>query len=414
MNIWLITDGEILPTVNNAKKMRTWRLGEALSQRGHDVIWWSSNFFHIKKEKVSEDNIDVKINDNFKAKLIDAGVYKKNISLKRIIHHRKLAKYFYKEALKQEKPDIIVVSLPSLELVEKAVRYGETFSVPVIIDIRDMWPDIFRDYFKNLLFKIIISFVTNIIFYRLPRNLKKAAGIVAISNFVLAWGLSKVEVSTRKFLKSNVFYTGYDESLELIGAGNQIESQDNLSGKIVFVFIGTFGNTYDLESVLRVAHRFQIEGNNKFHFIIAGDGNKREKLEETAKNLKNLTLLGWVDKEESQRLLRKANVYLMPILNVSLPNKFFEALFFGIPILHSIEGEAKDFTDKYNIGYYYQKNNFEELYNGIKFFGDDISTINIMRRNALELYAKKFQSSVNTIKYCQFIESFLTHRQESH
>ncbi len=63
LKIWILQDGEQLPLVNGAKPMRSWRLGEELSKRGHEVVWWSSNFSHMKKERVCEGDFDHKIND---------------------------------------------------------------------------------------------------------------------------------------------------------------------------------------------------------------------------------------------------------------------------------------------------------------------------------------------------------------
>ena len=49
------------------------------------------------------------------------------------------------------KPDIIVVSLPTIEFSYEACRYGEKNNVPVIVDVRDLWPDSFKQNSRGVL-----------------------------------------------------------------------------------------------------------------------------------------------------------------------------------------------------------------------------------------------------------------------
>ena len=41
------------------------------------------------------------------------------------------------------KPDIILTSIPSIELSKVAVKYANKFNIPIVLDIRDLWPDVF-------------------------------------------------------------------------------------------------------------------------------------------------------------------------------------------------------------------------------------------------------------------------------
>ncbi|GAI08595.1 unnamed protein product, partial [marine sediment metagenome] len=50
MRIWLITIGEPLPSDNNNDRLyRTGILAKLLIQRGHEVVWWTSTFDHVRK-----------------------------------------------------------------------------------------------------------------------------------------------------------------------------------------------------------------------------------------------------------------------------------------------------------------------------------------------------------------------------
>ena len=50
MKIWIVSDGEPLPTdSDNVRLRRMGNLTRILDQQGHKVVWFSSNFDHYNK-----------------------------------------------------------------------------------------------------------------------------------------------------------------------------------------------------------------------------------------------------------------------------------------------------------------------------------------------------------------------------
>ena len=69
MNIWIVSDGEPLPTDNNNVRLRRMgNLTRILDQQGHKVIWFSSNFDHYNKNFRSKE-------DEVKTYIIDLNYY---------------------------------------------------------------------------------------------------------------------------------------------------------------------------------------------------------------------------------------------------------------------------------------------------------------------------------------------------
>jgi hypothetical protein len=55
MRVWLITVGEPLPLDGPGERMlRTGILAAFLAARGHEVVWWSSSFDHVRKRQRSD------------------------------------------------------------------------------------------------------------------------------------------------------------------------------------------------------------------------------------------------------------------------------------------------------------------------------------------------------------------------
>ncbi len=142
MRIWLLQIGERLPGLPGVKKMRTGFLVDKLVRRGHTVVWWSSAFDHFQKAWIDSSTIKGAAGGAQLILLKGCG-YQRNVSLKRYLDHRLVAHRFRAMAPQEQRPDIIVASLPAHDLAYEAVRFGAQQKIPVIVDVRDPWPDVF-------------------------------------------------------------------------------------------------------------------------------------------------------------------------------------------------------------------------------------------------------------------------------
>src|SRR5699024_3964205 len=115
-----------------------------LEKKEHNITWFNSSFNHARKIQRCDKNKTIYISEKYKIKLIWANNYK-NVSLDRVKHHIQTARQFRRLAYSMEKPDIILCSMPTIELAREATMYGYNMNIPVIIDIRDLWPDIFEE-----------------------------------------------------------------------------------------------------------------------------------------------------------------------------------------------------------------------------------------------------------------------------
>ena len=152
MKIWLLQSSEPMPVVNPEQRLfRTGMMAEELSKRGHDVIWFCNTFEHYTKKQMFNNDTLVVVKNNYRLFLPHARSYKRNISLSRIINHKTLAKKFKKQIKNMDKPDLIYASFPIIGYAYEAVKYGKKNNIPVIVDIRDLWPDIFKHNLNKFL-----------------------------------------------------------------------------------------------------------------------------------------------------------------------------------------------------------------------------------------------------------------------
>src|ERR1022692_5212730 len=154
MTIWLVKIGEPVPIAPNARDRvhRTGNLGRFLSAHGHHVIWWTSTFDHYRKEHIcDEDDKTISLGDRFTVRLLRGCGYSRNIGFARMLDHALVARRFARAIKHEPRPDIILCALPTVELCLACIEYGRSTLVPVVLDMRDMWPDIFLEPVPPLL-----------------------------------------------------------------------------------------------------------------------------------------------------------------------------------------------------------------------------------------------------------------------
>ena len=141
-------------------------------------------------------------------------------------------------------------------------------------------------------------------------------------------------------------------------------------------------------------------------FVIAGEGRIKPKLEELAKikKLKNIVFLGQINKYEVADLYRKAIACLvlfknLPILTTNSPNKFFDAISSGKPIITNMDGWIGELIETYNIGFSVDPNNSQALVEAIvKLLHMSKNKFKKMGQNARDLAMEKFNSDNMTDK----------------
>ncbi len=413
MLIWLVKIGEILPDKNkNSRLLRTGILGEMLSDFGHNVVWWSSTFDHFKKKQLFAHDTDIKINDRYKIRLIRGCGYKKNVSIERIVDHKIIAKNF-KNKIYQEtiKPDVIVCSYPTSELAYHCIKYGKKNDIPVIIDIRDLWPDIF---FHELFPSSIKYYLLNIFNFFNKKHqyvFKNASALVGITEKILNWGLNYSKRPRHEFDK--VYHLSYLKS-KITLSSKTIESLKHKgltfkNDKIYICLIGTISKfKFDLEPVIYAANKLNKIKSN-IHFIICGEGEGLEWMKSKTKKLKNINFLGWIDKNEINYILNNVHIGLAPYnnnftYNTSIPSKISEYLAFGLPIISGLKGELENFIKKHKTGFFYK--NREDLYNILFKISKNNTDILNFRNNNISLFKNKFDTKKVYKDYVDYICSF--------
>ncbi len=387
MNVWLLKTGEPLPTNQNSERLlRMGMIANELNSRGHKINWFTSSFDHFKKEQICERDTKLKVNDNYIINISYAKGYKKNISISRIINHKVIAKKFRKQAEKMERPDLIYASFPTIDYASEAVKYGKKHNVPVIIDIRDLWPDIFKHNLPQYLRIFAMPYI-KLMDNKTNKVMKNAFAINANSEAVLEWGLKKgnrIRTNNDRF-----FFIGYKkEESDLKTSSKNIIDKD----KFNISFFATINNQFDYDKIVEIAKKLEKQDND-VSINICGDGPQMNLLKEKTKELPNIKLLGWTEKNDLIYILENSKMGLAPYKNtfdfqMTVSNKFAEYIAYGLPVIITSEGYMKELIEKNNCGISSQDT--DAICKYIIELKNDNKKYQVVSKNAKKLYEENF------------------------
>ena len=391
MRLWIVSVGEPLPVDgDNVRLRRMGNLAMYASSNNVDVEWFSVSFDHYGKTQRCETNKDYQINDNFTMHLVYTNGYKRNVSLARIIHHKNAGKNIKKRMGELNKPDIIFASMEPLEVSNAAVKYAEENNVPCIVDVRDLWPEIYYDVIPKQLHFILDIYVKSCT-KSLSYTMEHSDSIVGLSEGFLNYGLKyakrKRSENDRIFpiAYPNYNYNEYKGRLEELWGQYGICQDD-----FIVTFLGNFGDQFKFEEIIEAAKKLE---KYNIKFVLCGNGKHIEEIK--AQVSSNVIIPGWIEKAQILSLLSNSKVGIAPYINsmnyrMNTPNKFGEYLSASLPIAVSVSGEMEKLLKQNECGYMYTDGS--SLANIILEYYKSTEKQTTHAKNARKLYEKMFNA----------------------
>lgn len=357
MRAWLVTVGEPLPCDGPDERLhRTGMLAESLASRGHEVLWWSSTFDHARKQFRGVGDGQVAPSGAARIRLLHGPAYRRNVSLARLANHRAIGRQFRELAPTEPTPDVILASWPTIELSREAVAYGRARGIPVVLDVRDLWPDIFVELAPPMA-RGLARLATSSMTRAASQAFGGAAAITGVTPPFVAWGLDHAaRPASAGDLAFPLAYGDKVPDLTAIARAKASWAKLGVGGAFVVAFVGTMGlQKLDMAPVIAAARALRSEN---VQFVLCGDGDGLSTFKAMAAGLDNVVFPGWVGWAEIWTLLRMASVGLAPYRNSlnytgNLPNKPIEYLSAGLPILSSLDGMLRSLLARHGCGITY-------------------------------------------------------------
>ena len=405
-HIIVIKDGELLPIQEGTPCLRMGSIAKALLARGHRVTWLATTWSHQFKSKIDDEGLK-HVGERYDVQLLECGSYNKNISRARISHHaaygRKVGEWLNEQS---ERPDLVLSAYPIPSVAASAANYCAKHNVPLIVDVRDLWPDVFIDKLGKL---------GSLLAWPLIRQQSKDLGttlnvaddIIAVSQKYLQWSRDHAPLDQRDKKRFHHFPIGA-EAIDRKGLkpSPAVKKRlDTLKDKTVYGFLGSFGKSYDLDLIVRAAEEFHAQGNEDIHFAIAGDGEQRAMIEEAEARLPNFSYLGWINADDTKAFLCACDVGVMPLQSVpgTFPNKPFQYMAADLPIISSLDGDFGRFVEEEKTGLNFKQGDGVGFIEAIRILSD-AKLQSQMRARVGKVFTQRYEQSVVYGKLANIVE----------
>lgn len=408
MRIWVISAFEPIPS-DGVRPTRYMGVASALLERGHDVTFWTGSFRHYDKTHRAEYDVIEAAGERYTVRVLRSWGYEAHHSPRRLLAHRHLGVRLGQAFKTAPQPDAILISTPPLGTVSAAVRYARRRGVPIAVDVIDPWPDAFETLAPDAARPLArlalapLSLEARSIF-------RGASGICGISQQYVDWARAKAGRGADPGRPSQVFYPSvnvrdFDEQMEAVGGYTRTYEP---GGTLRFAYAGSFGSSYDVETIIACARRLHDEGFDGAEFHIAGDGPKRASLEALAEGLTSVRFLGWVGADELARLYAAAHVGIACYARgatQSVTYKLFDYLAAGLPILNSLPSEMAAIIERERVGYNYAPEDVDALVGHVRRFHADPAAIRDMSVRGRAFAEEAGDNRVVYRRMAEFLES---------
>ncbi len=222
-------------------------------------------------------------------------------------------------------------------------RYG----IPYVFEVGDLWPDapVQMGYIRNPVLRAWL--------FRLERKIyRNAHALVGLSPPIVETLIAK-SPATAVQLIPNMSDTAY---FFPTAKDPVLVEQFNVGGKFVIAYTGAIGVANGIDQLL-LAARACRDNRTPVHFIICGDGALLPEIQQQARQLENVSILPFRDRNGVRDILNVSDAVFIsyepvPILETGSPNKYFDGLAAGKLIIVNFGGWIRSEIEERQCGVY--------------------------------------------------------------
>lgn len=273
---------------------------------------------------------------------------------------------------------------------------------PFVFEVRDLWPE-----------------------------LPKAMGV--IRNPLVLWGMSMLEwasyrsahrlVGLSPGIVEGIVSRGVDPSkVAMIPNGCDLDIFDAPAqpwrpqgvddSQMMAVFAGTHGMANKLDAVLDAAVRLKARGRDDIRLVLIGQGKLKPALVNRAKaeGLDNVVFHDPVNKERLAGLMASADLGLQVLANVpafyfgTSPNKFFDYIASGLPVLNNYPGWLAEMIVNENCGFAVAPEDPDAFADALEQAASDRAELKTMGERGRQLAARSFDRKLLAGQFVRWLE----------
>lgn len=280
---------------------------------------------------------------------------------------------------------------------------------PFVFEVRDLWPELPRA--MGVIRNPLVLGAMSLLEYSSYRSAHRLIGLSpGIVDGIARRGVARDRIA---FVPNGCdldIFSSDEEPWQPLG----VRDDD-----LVAIFAGAHGLANGLAKVLEAAALLRRRGRDDIRIVLVGNGMCKPALEEraAAEGLDNVLFLDPVRKTDLARLFKRADVGLQVLANVpafyfgTSPNKFFDYLAVGLPVLNNYPGWLAGLIEEADCGIAVPPNDADAFAAALCAFADDRAGTRRQGDNARRLAETQFPRAILADRWCGWVEGADTRGQ---
>lgn len=272
---------------------------------------------------------------------------------------------------------------------------------PFVFEVRDLWPELPKamGVIKNPVVLWMMSVLEWTSYHSADRLVGLSPGIV---DGIIKRGIAPEKVAS--------IPNGCD--LDIFASEHQPWRPDGVQPTdLMAIFTGTHGLANGLNAVLDAAVELKKRQRTDIKLVLVGDGMQKKALVERAIELQldNVIFHNPVNKEKLAGLMASADIGLQILANVpafyygTSPNKFFDYISAGLPVLNNYPGWLAELITKEQCGFAVPPENPQAFADALEQAANQREKLIEMGRNGQQVAREQFNRSILSQKFSDWV-----------
>lgn len=385
--------------------IRSYEMARALVEAGHEVtmVFGMHPRIGIQLTKCERTGIQTGEIDGIRLIGLPFGYSNKQSIRQRIGIFVGFAWHTLRIALREDYDLIFATSTPLTAAIPGiAARWLR--GKPFVFEVRDLWPELPRAMGMKNPFLLGGMWILEGLAYR------SSIGCIGLSPGIVEGIVRRSPEAHPVSLIPNgcdldIFHPGLKGPITIPGIN---------PGDFVAGFTGSHGRANGLDAVLAGAAELKKRGSHHIKFLLIGDGSEKPRLMKQAEQLglDNVIFHPLIPKKQLASLTASFGCGLMFLDNIpafyrgTSPNKFFDYLAAGIPILNNYPGWLAGMINEHQCGSVVPPGDPAALASALEHMAADPGGCQLMGSNARKLGETQFSRPQLAGKFRDFLESF--------
>lgn len=272
---------------------------------------------------------------------------------------------------------------------------------PFVFEVRDLWPELPKamGVIKNPIVLWMMSVLEWTSYHSADRLVGLSPGIV---DGIIKRGIAPEKVAS--------IPNGCD--LDIFASEHQAWRPEGVQPTdLMAIFTGTHGLANGLNAVLDAAVELKKRQRTDIKLVLVGDGMQKKALLERAAELQldNVIFHNPVNKAKLAGLMASADIGLQILANVpafyygTSPNKFFDYISAGLPVLNNYPGWLAELITKEQCGFAVPPENPQAFADALEQAANQREQLIEMGRNSQQVAKEQFNRSILSQKFSDWV-----------